>query len=71
MLWSSKPSPNIRVAPPEEFASFVDLDTSFFLNAPPRSHIPEALLRVSDDSDENDDSAKHGKKSTAVQPVTE
>ena len=87
MLWPSKPSPNIRVASPEEFVSFIDQDTSFFLIATPKSHIPEALLHVSDDSadsadsvdsadsadsdsTENNDSAKEGKKSTAVQPAT-
>ena len=40
MLWPAKPVPDIRIASPEEFASFVDGDTSFFLIAPPKLHIP-------------------------------
>jgi len=41
MLWPSRPTPDIRIAAPEEFASFVDGDTSFYLIAPPKVQISE------------------------------
>jgi len=41
MLWPAKPTPDIRIASPEDFASFADNETSFFLIAPPKSQISE------------------------------
>lgn len=40
MLWPAKPNPDIHIDSPEEFASFVDKDTSFFLIAPPEIRDP-------------------------------
>ena len=83
MLWPAKPTPDIRIASPEEFASFVDHDTSFFLIAPPKSRtpkapeklkVPEKLLHISENSQVSKGSkpSEDGKKKpTSVQPATE
>jgi len=34
MLWPAKPTPDIRIVPPEEFANFADESTSFYLIQP-------------------------------------
>ena len=57
MLWPAKPTPDIRIASPEEFASFIDKDTSFFLIAPPK-------VRISEDG-------KEKPMSKSTQPVKE
>ena len=76
MLWPAKPTPDIRIASPEEFASFIDGNTSFFLIAPPKSRTPqslEKLLQLSEDSQVSKHSkhSEDGKKSTSVQPATD
>ena len=57
MLWPAKPTPKICIVSPDEFASFVDNATSFFLIAPPKSRI---LKERKEDK----------LMSTAVQPAT-
>ena len=39
MLWPAKPTPDIHIASPDEFASFADGDASFYLIAPPNAQI--------------------------------
>ena len=63
MLWPAKPTPDIRIASPEDFASFVDGDTSFFLIAPPKSRIPK-------NGKEKENSEQLKSMSTSVQPAT-
>lgn len=45
MLWPAKPTPNIRIVPPEEFAKFTDKSTSLYLIQ--RREIPGLLAKAS------------------------
>ena len=79
MLWPAKPVPDIRIASLEEFASFVDKDTSYFLIVPPKLHTSQfseklCSLQVSKnsrDSKHSKPSENGKKKSTSVQPASE